>query len=126
MSQTATRILIADDDAEVRRVLARILRGAGYEVETVPNGAMAVELHRTNPAQLALLDMYMPDTDGLEAMVRLRQEFPALRVVAISGGGQLKKEEVLEMASRLGADRVLAKPVDEKTLLQTVREVLGA
>jgi CheY-like chemotaxis protein len=116
------RILIAEDDAQVRRFLSHVLREEGYEVEAVPDGAVALDLHRKHPAQLVLLDMYLPGVDGLETMIRLRQEFPKLPIIAMSGGGHLEKEDLLDMAKRLGADAVLSKPIEKKTLLEGVKQ----
>jgi CheY-like chemotaxis protein len=118
------RILVADDDAGFRHVIRRMLEGAGYEVEEAENGDAAMVAYRARPADLILMDVYMPGADGVEAMVRLRQEFPNLRVVAVSGGGFLDREHVLDLAQRLGADRTLTKPVNKKILLTALNEVL--
>lgn len=118
------RILVADDDADYRRVVRRILEGAGYEVKEAVDGTSVLAAYQAHPADLVLMDVYMPGADGVEVMVRLRHEFPTFRVIAVSGGGYLDKEHVLDIATRLGANQTLTKPVDKKTLLKTVKEVL--
>lgn len=119
------RILVVDDDPTVRRLMARVLVGAGYDVQEASDGAEAITAFRASPADLVVTDVYMPGADGIEAIIRLQQEFPDVRVIATSGGGHRDKHDVLEMAARLGAKRTLPKPVGRKDLLEAVGAVLG-
>ena len=121
-----TRILVVDDDEAFRGSVARVLTEAGYEADQAANGRELIEGYRAAPADLVLLDLYMPGTDGVEAMIRLRAEFPDIRIIAISGGGYRVAQDVLAIAARLGALATLEKPVGRKVLLQTIRSVLGA
>jgi CheY-like chemotaxis protein len=118
------RILVVDDDDDLRRVLARMLVAAGHEVVEVAGGGQAIEAYRTQPCDLVLSDIYMPGVDGVEAIIRLRAEFPDIRIVAVSGGGYRDKDEVLDIAARLGARATLTKPLERRTLLKTVERVL--
>jgi CheY-like chemotaxis protein len=120
------RILVVDDDEDFRRVLARMLTGAGHEVAEVGDGSHAIEAYRAQPSDLVLSDIYMPGVDGVEAIIRLRVEFPDIRIVAVSGGGYRDKEEVLDVAARLGARATLTKPLERRLLLKTVERVLKA
>jgi CheY-like chemotaxis protein len=103
-----------------------MLTGAGYEVAEVGDGSHAIEAYRAQPSDLVLSDIYMPGVDGVEAIIRLRVEFPDIRIVAVSGGGYRDKEEVLDVAARLGARATLTKPLERRLLLKTVERVLKA
>jgi CheY-like chemotaxis protein len=118
------RILLVDDDADFRRATRRMLEHGGHEVIEAADGKSALERYAANPADLILTDVYMPGVDGIEAIIRLQQEFPNARIIATSGGGYRDKEDVLTTAARLGARRTLPKPVDRKALLDAVAEVL--
>ena len=124
-SREMARIIIVDDDARVRLVIARMLTRAGHDAVEVPSGVAALEAYRQQPADLVISDMFMPDTDGVEITRRLRREFPDAKVVAISGGGaRYGKELMLETAAALGAVRTLAKPFRTKELLSVVKDAL--
>ena len=119
------RILIADDQPDVRAVLARHLASAGYEVLEVADGRACLEVLRTTPVDLVILDIYMPDVDGIAVIAQAHREFPHVRILAISGGGTVPRDRTLEIAQRLGAARTLSKPFDRGDLLALVRELLG-
>jgi CheY-like chemotaxis protein len=119
------RILVVDDDRDVRTALVRILTKAGHEVAQAEDGGAALAAYRARPADLIITDMYMPAVDGVEVVARLVDEFPDARLIVISGGGQLEKEDVLDLARRLGARCTLTKPIDRRALLDAVNDVLG-
>ncbi len=119
-----TRILIVDDDAQVRRMLCQTLAREGYEVADAPDGEHALRLFREDPTDLVLLDIYMPEKEGLETILELREAHPGVRIVAMSGGGGLFGYEVLETAGHFGAMLTLTKPFNRETLLRTVGEAL--
>jgi PAS domain S-box-containing protein len=116
------RILIADDEAGVRRYLRTILEGAGYTVTEAPNGQLALEKARAGTVDLVITDLVMPEREGIETIQILRKTAPEIGIVAISGafGGQF-----LQMAKMLGAQAVLSKPVSAELLLAKVAEVLN-
>ena len=120
------RILVVDDDDDFRRIATRMLREAGYEVDTAADGTTAIARYRAGDVDLILLDLYLPGTDGIETTIRLQHEFPEARIVAVSGGGYRNQDEVLDMARRVGAAGTLAKPLDQATLLATIAEVLDS
>lgn len=119
------RILVVDDDDSFRHGIVRVLTGAGYVVQEATNGRDAITLYRAQPADVVLTDVYMPGGDGVEAMIRLRAEYPDVRIVAMSGGGHASADSVFDIAVRLGARGTLDKPVNAKTLLRILIEVLG-
>ena len=120
------RILVVDDEAQIRDLLRRELERAGHEVEVAEDGEVALRLQRANPADVIILDMYMPEKEGVETLVELLTDDPHLKVIAISGGGARTDLTPLRVAGRLGAVRTLAKPVSGETLLSCVQELLVA
>ena len=119
------RILIVDDDAAVSRTLSLILTRAGYQVNTVTSGRKGLELLSNDGYDLVLTDIIMPELDGIEAIRRIRTDHPGLRIIAMSGGGQIDKADFLHMAEALGADRVIEKPVRSERLLELVGSVMA-
>jgi two-component system, chemotaxis family, chemotaxis protein CheY len=119
-----TRILVMDDDEFFRRALRVILESAGYEVVEAADGAAGVRLYRERGAKVVLVDIYMPEMDGLEVLEALRADVPRPRLVAMSGGGAAGRADILAMAIALGADRVLRKPFTPHELFEAVRDVL--
>jgi len=119
-------ILIIDDKPEVLRVLRKVLEGAGHTVTEAPDGQTALRWFAGRPTDLVVTDIYMPEMDGLEFLMRVREAFPETRVVAMSGGGFLGKDLVLKAAEILGAREILAKPFTAQEVLEAVERALAA
>ena len=117
-----TRILVMDDDQFFRGALRVILESAGYEVVEAADGAAGVRLYRERGAKVVLVDIYMPEMDGLQVIEALRADVPRPRLVAMSGGGAAGRTDILAMATALGADRVLRKPFTPHELFEAVRD----
>ena len=120
------RILVVDDDDQVRALLKITLQRAGYEVEEASNGKVAGNVYRQNPTDLVITDILMPEMEGIETILELRRDFPDVKVIAISGGGRLGPDVYLDLANRCGVLRTFTKPIDREDLLTGVREALGA
>jgi CheY-like chemotaxis protein len=128
-------ILIIDDEEDIRDALQMVLERAGYEVKVASNGDEAIELQREQPAQLVITDIIMPEKDGVLTIKEMREEYPGLRIIAISGGGGVEPlaykpgaittTAYLAAAKEVGADRVFTKPFDRKDLIQAVADLLG-
>lgn len=112
------RILVIDDDQQVRRTIAALLERAGHEVQALEH-ARHLDVSLEAPPDIAFVDVFMPDVDGFQALARLRVTHPKVPVVMISGGG-LGLGSCLPMATRLGAEAVLQKPVTLAALLQAI------
>jgi len=122
-----TRILVVDDSADTRQSMKLLLERAGYLVELAENGVRALERQRQQAAQVLVTDIFMPEADGLETIEAFRREFPAVKIVAMSGGGlRVGHERYLETAGVAGAHAMLRKPFDIKVLLQALGQLLEA
>ena len=114
-------VLVVDDQDQVRQLIRETLEQAGYEVQEARNGKEGLEWYRAKAADLVIMDILMPDQDGLESIMALRREFPDSRVIAMTGGSEaIGIGNVLDIAKMLGARRTLHKPFDLKVLLDTV------
>ena len=125
MAAAGGSILIIDDDAAVSRTLSLILTRAGYQVSAATSGRKGLELLTNGAFDLVLTDIIMPELDGIEAIRKIREDHPGLRIIAMSGGGQIDKADFLHMAEALGADRVIEKPVRSERLLELVGSVMA-
>jgi CheY-like chemotaxis protein len=114
-------VLIVDDQAEIRLLIRDALEGAGYHVEEARDGKEGLERYRTKSADLVLMDIVMPDQDGLESIMALRREFPESRIIAMTGASDtIGILNFLDVAKMFGAKRTLQKPFELQTLLDAV------
>jgi CheY-like chemotaxis protein len=116
-----TRILVADDDNDVRTALRVALEGEGYEVETVPDGERAMQVHEKRPADVLITDLFMPERDGFEAVKYFRARKPGMQIVVISGWQRGQKTDHLAVAQHAGADVTLRKPFRLSELLEQLQ-----
>jgi len=118
-------VLVVDDEDQVRQLIRETLEQAGYQVMEARDGKEALQRYRQAPADVVVMDILMPDQDGLESTATLRREFPNVKVVAITGGSDMIGIlNFLDVAKMLGARRTLQKPFDMKTLLDMVQAEL--
>jgi CheY-like chemotaxis protein len=122
----ATRILVVDDDDQVRSLFDVMLRRAGYEVICAPDGRVALQELSRCAVDLIITDIFMPEKEGLETIMEIRRAWPDLKVIAVSGGGRHGNMDYLEIARKLGASATLSKPIERRTLLETVRGLVEA
>jgi CheY-like chemotaxis protein len=118
------RILVVDDNTSMREAVCEMLQQAGYETISVENGRFVAQIHRNDPVDLIITDLFMPETDGLEIIYQFRHEFPNVKIIAVSGGGSRGLVELLTVAKKMGAQRALTKPFAWEDLLAAVQELL--
>lgn len=118
------RIVLVDDHEEVRRALCRALERMGHEVATAADGKKALAALGAAPHDLVVTDLNMPDMDGIELILAIKDRWPGVPVIAVSGGGMMPKEVLLKNAEILGAVTTLAKPVDLGDLRAAVEAAL--
>ena len=118
-------ILVIDDDPTIRTVFQRYLEKQGYVVRVAANGREGLRLMETEPPDLVITDIMMPETDGLEVLMAIRSMYSAVPVIAISGGMRSAPMDFLPMAKKFGAHKILYKPVELGDLLAVVEELLG-
>jgi CheY-like chemotaxis protein len=120
------RILLVDDDPDVLRALGTALTKAGYEVVPAVDGGDAVRQWRElHGGDLVILDMFMPEKDGLQTIVELRSHSPGVPIIAISGGGTTGRLDILEDARLLGAVETFEKPFSIHALLALVARLIA-
>ena len=89
-------VLVVDDDASIRDLLCQLLTSLGYKVSEAENGEQGLKAYQVEPANIVLLDMFMPVKDGFETMRDLLRYDPNVRVIAMTGGGLCKNVGILK------------------------------
>ena len=117
-------ILIIDDDEKFRNMLRQMLERAGYKVDEAADGNEGLRLIKEKQIDLVDVDIIMPEKEGLETIKELRQNFPNLKIIAISGGGRMKPESLLQAAKTMGAHHTFTKPIDQEEMLGAVKELI--
>ena len=118
-------ILVVDDENQIRRLVRETLEQAGHHVTEARDGKEALQQYRLAPVDLVIMDILMPNQDGLETTVSLRREFPDVKIIVITGGSDMIGIlNFLDVAKMLGARNTLQKPFEMKALLDTVQAEL--
>jgi len=115
------RILIVDDDENIRKTMKAILEDEGYIVDSAASGKEAIEKTKDTPYNLALLDIRLPDMEGVELLKLMKDSVPRTRKIMVTGYPSMQNAI---SAVNKRADAYLIKPVDVEKLLQTVKEQL--
>lgn len=120
----AAPILIIDDSDDFRETLCSLIQDKGYAVKAVANGLEASRLLATESFALVVTDMFMPEKDGFQVIRDVHRMYPELPIVAMSGGGIVRRGEHLKVARFFGARAILRKPFTEKQLFSTIRSLV--
>ena len=116
-----SRILVIDDDESVRRSLAAVLKDQGYTVDVAASGREAMGKSKVGFYNLALVDLRLPDMDGIRLLTEIRETVPKMVKIIITGYPSL--ENAIEAVNR-GADGYMVKPYNMDDLLRKIRESL--
>ena len=117
-------VLIIEDDAIMLRALGHAFQRAGCRVVGARDGEDGLARFLEQTPDLVVTDILMPNREGVETILAMKAKAPGVRILAISGGGRLGAEEILGLASRLGADAVLPKPFRAADILAVARGLL--
>ena len=116
--------IVADDDAEIRLVVRRLLEKQGIAVVEAPNGMKALQALQSHHTDLLVLDIFMPELGGLALLENLPARYKRIPVIVMTGGADMQPRELLERATRLGAARVFSKPFSVVELDNAIRELV--
>ena len=118
------RVLVVDDSADIRGMLQAQLEREGFDVATAPDGARALALLGRQRADLIITDLFMPDKDGIETILEIREKYPALQIVAMSGWDSRQGSDYLKVAREIGAVRTVKKPFELTDIVKIVRDLM--
>ena len=118
-----SKILVIDDEPLICEMLDDLLSLAGHVVVVAGNGREAMELFESQAFEIVIADIVMPEMDGIETIMKLKENDPSVSVIAISGGSRLGNYDFLGVAEKLGASRVFYKPVDNEALLAAIDRI---
>lgn len=120
------KILIIDDDLYIRKLLDRMLNRAGYQTVMAVDGNDGLKEFRVNKPDLVLVDVVMPEKDGLEMVFELLLESPGIKIIAMSGGGdRLGADECLNSMKSMGVSALIKKPFERQEILDLISYVLN-
>ena len=120
------RVLIVDDESSIRGLLRQAFEMNGFEVVEASNGTEAVRTFGEGGIDLVITDIIMPDKEGLESIMDLKEIDPDVKIIAMSGGGRLEPHSYLQMAAKFGAKKVFQKPLSIALLLEAARELTAS
>lgn len=118
-------ILVVDDDPAFRAAVRRVLIGAGYRVFEAQDGTKAQTVLKSERPDIVVTDIIMPDGDGIELINAVRWRYPTMRILAISGRGAMGSLDLLKLASMVGADATLSKPLAPEDLLSKTADLIA-
>lgn len=120
------QVLIIDDEKPIRDMLREMLASEDFEIREASDGRKGMDLIRDSACDLVITDLHMPGQEGLETIQQLHQEYPQVKIIAISGGSPKVSMDFLPVAKLLGANNVIYKPILQKDLLKTIETVMRA
>lgn len=119
-------VLVIDDDALFREIAQEMLTQVGHTVILADDGAKVAHLPGEPAPDLAVVDMLMPERDGIETIGDLQSRWPSIKVIAVSAGGKsLEPDLLLRAAKALGADATLSKPLERAAFIDLVSRLVG-
>lgn len=119
------KVLLIDDDVSFRQPLAKHFEHAGYVVQQASSGDLGLSTFERDPADVVVVDIFMPGQGGLQTIDRLRRRWPDAKIIAVSGATSVGALDVKGHAVALGANRFLEKPFEAATLISLIATLLG-
>jgi DNA-binding NtrC family response regulator len=118
-----SHILVIDDDEQVRNYFRFLLEEHGYQVDTAINGIAGIKKVKESDFNAVILDLIMPEKEGIETLMELRREHPEINVITVSGGGKMSPDNYLPVTKTLGAAYAFQKPVNQKEILSALEHI---
>jgi len=115
-------VLVVDDEPLIRELFGTALIAAGMACDSASDGNGALIKLEQRLYDALVIDIIMPDREGVETIIEVRKRWPEMFIIAISGGGRVGPEDFLKLAKAVGADRTLTKPFTPSQLLATLAE----
>jgi CheY-like chemotaxis protein len=119
------RIVVVDNDPGFRAKVVNHLKSKGHEIEEAENGRAVVRMCGMKSIDMIVLEMYMPDVDGIETILKIRKKCPGCRIIAMTDGGRYQDFDVLRSAIDFGANCAFLKPFDVESLAAAVGFLAG-
>jgi DNA-binding NtrC family response regulator len=120
------RVLLIDDEQMVRKIVRKMLERSGNEVTEAENGRLGLEQLKTGTFDLVITDIIMPEMEGVETLMTVREQYPNVKVIAMSGGGRTGNIDFLSAAEKLGASAILHKPFTLGSLTTAIETTFGS
>jgi CheY-like chemotaxis protein len=118
-------VLIVEDENELREMLKISLLRRKFTVLEAANGKEAIAHFKPSITDLVVTDIIMPEEDGLKVIMKLKELKPAIKIIAISGGGKAGPGSYLSLAKALGAEAIYSKPFSINELIANIEELLN-
>jgi DNA-binding NtrC family response regulator len=119
------RIIVIDDQEPIRRIVRRALENEKHQVFEADDGEAGMALLDREPVDVVITDIFMPGWDGIQTLREIRKRYPAVKVIAMSGGDSTGILDLRKDAELLGAVKSLQKPFNAREIVELVRTVLA-
>jgi len=119
------KVLLVDDDEIIRETLTEVLKLRNFYVHSLSDGTKVVSEIKENNYDIIILDIVMPNKEGLETIQDVRKVNTKIPILAVSGGGRTTPSSNLELAKMMGANDTLIKPFDSQSLIQKIQNLLN-
>ncbi len=120
------KILLIEDNDDFREMLSLMLERAGYQVVQAVDGADGLHILESDAFDLIITDIIMPEKEGLETILEIKQKKPDSKIIAISGGGRSSAGSYLKTAEYFGALKAFQKPFNKNEFIEAVQNIVGA
>jgi len=117
-------VVVIDDQEPIRRIVRRALEQAGHQVLDAEDGELGLQLLERHPVDVVVSDIFMPGMDGIQMLRQIRKQFPAVKVIVMSGGDSSGMLDLRRDAELLGAVKSLSKPFTTHEIVTIVNSVL--
>lgn len=117
-----SKVMVVDDAQFMRLRVSKLLSEHGYEVVEAENGAQAIEVYKSDHPDAVLMDITMPQKDGLEALAEIRKIDPDAKVIMLTALGQ---QSMVMQAVQQGAKDFVVKPFDADRVIEALKKALG-